>query len=71
MIKFQLVIGAKVVTCEMVQNRLPKARLLFQADGVEFWAIGKVGKDFDKVANVAMNKMIEIGRRPSELRTVR
>jgi len=69
--KFQIVIKDHSVTCESCQSKLPKSRLLFTASDVEFWAIGKIGNGFDKVANVAMNKMIEIGRRASELRTVK
>lgn len=68
---FQMTIHARVVTCELVQKKLPRSRLVFQASGVEFWLLGAVGKDFDRVANVAMNAMIEAGRRASELRTVR
>lgn len=67
---FQIVIKDRAISCELAQKKLPKSRLLFRADGVEFWALGAVGKRFDMVANVAMNKMYEIGRRPSELRTV-
>lgn len=68
---FQMTIHARVVTCELVQKKLPKSRLVFYAPSVEFWLLGAVGKDFDRVANVAMNAMIEAGRRASELRTVR
>lgn len=69
---FQMTVRARVITCELVQRKLPKSRLIFQArDGVEFWILGAIGKDFDRVANVAMNAMIENGRRASELRTVK
>lgn len=71
MIVFQLVITQKVVTCERVQKRLPKSRLLFYAGGVEFWCLGAIGGNFDKVANVAMNQMLEIGRKAGELRTAK
>lgn len=71
MIVFQMVVRQRVVTCELVQKRLPRSRLLFTAQGVEFWVIGAIGANFDRVANVAMNAMIEIGRKPSELRTNR
>lgn len=68
---FQMTIKQKFVTCEPAQRRLPRSRLIFKAQGVEFWIIGAIGNNFDRVANVAMNKMCELGRRPSELRTVR
>jgi hypothetical protein len=71
MIIFQMTIRARFVTCERAQKRLPKSRLIFSAQGVEFWIIGAIGANFDRVANVAMNAMIEINRKPSELRTVR
>lgn len=71
MITFQIVVGARMITCERVQKRLPKSRLIFQASGVEFYVLGKTANRFDQVANVAMNCMLEIGRRASELRTVK
>lgn len=71
MITFQMTIRARFITCEMAQKRIPRSRLIFRAQGIEFWIIGAVGKDFDRVANVAMNAMYEIGRKPSELRTVK
>lgn len=71
MIIFQMTIRQAFVTCDLAQKELPRSRLIFQAPKVEFWILGAIGPNFDRVANVAMNKMIEIGRRPSELRTVR
>lgn len=71
MIIYQMTVRARVITCELAQKKLPKSRLIFQAWGVEFWILGAIGKDFDRVANVAMNAMIESGRRASELRTVK
>lgn len=71
MIKFQIVIKQKFVSCDVCQKPLPRARLMFTASGVEFYVTGAIGVNFDRVANVAMNKMIEVGRKPSELRTVR
>lgn len=68
---FQLVVNPRVITCEEVRRKLPRSRLLFYAAGVEFYYLGRVGKDFDKVANVAMNKMIEIGRKAGELKTAK
>lgn len=71
MVKFQIVVKDRAIICELCQAKLPKSRLLFSADGVEFWALGKTAERFDAIANVACNKMIEIGRRAAELRTVK
>lgn len=71
MVKFQMVIKQNFVSCDVCQKPLPRSRLLFTASGIEFYITGAIGGNFDKVANVSINKMIEIGRRPSELRTVR
>jgi hypothetical protein len=71
MIIYQMTIRARNITCERAQKKLPKSRLIFHAQGIEFWILGAIGKDFDRVANVAMNAMIESGRRASELRTVK
>lgn len=68
---FQLIVRGRFISCELVQKRLPKSRHLFHARGVDFYVLGAIGKNFDRVANVAMNQMLEIGRKPSELRTVK
>jgi len=70
MILFHIDIKVYSVVCYQVTAKPKKAREIFRADGVVFYATGAIGNRFDKIANIAMNKMFEIGRKPRELRTV-
>jgi len=57
---FELLIKAQSIECHETQARPCKCRLFAYGAGLEFYVNGKTSGIVDKLANVVMNKAIEV-----------
>lgn len=65
---FTLFVAPFNIVCE--EGRAKGARLIAQGGGFEFYAIGKVQAQIDRVCNVIANKEIEITGHSGKVRMI-